>query len=51
MKIDVEPFSRIQLVSPDSIIIKVHPDGTAPLRKKDPKPSVSPAATGAGKFP
>jgi transposase len=41
---------RIEAVSLDSTIIKVHPDGTGALKKTDPKPSANPAAGGAPKF-
>ena len=41
---------KIEAVSLDSTIIKVHPDGTGALKKTDPKPSVNPAAVGAPKF-
>src|SRR3981081_460767 len=32
---------RIEAVSLDSTIVKVHPDGTGALKKTDPKPSAS----------
>ena len=41
---------KIEAVSLDSTIIKVHPDGTGALKKTDPKRSASPAAAGAPKF-
>jgi len=41
---------KIEAVSLDSTIIKVHPDGTGALKKTDPKPSANPAAAGAPKF-
>ena len=41
---------KIEAVSLDSTIVKVHPDGTGALRKTAPKPSASPAAVGAPKF-
>jgi len=41
---------KIEAVSLDSMIIKVHPDGTGALKKTDPKPSASRAAVGAPKF-
>ena len=41
---------RIEAVSLDSTIIKVHPDGTGALKKTDLKPSASPAGAGAPKF-
>jgi transposase len=41
---------KIEAVSLDSTIIKVHPDGTGALKKTDPKPSASPAVVGAPKF-
>jgi len=41
---------KIEAVSLDSTIIKVHPDGTGALKKTDPKPSANPVAVGAPKF-
>lgn len=41
---------KIEAVSLDSTIVKVHPDGTGALKKTDLKPSASPAAGGAPKF-
>ncbi|OUE42600.1 IS5 family transposase [Burkholderia territorii] len=41
---------RIEAVSPDSTIVKVHPDGTGALKKMDPKPSASPAEDGQPRF-
>lgn len=41
---------RIEAVSLDSTIVKVHPDGTGALKKTDLKPSESPEAVGAPKF-
>src|ERR1700690_1864700 len=41
---------KIEAVSLDSTIIKVHPDGTGALKKTAPKPSANPAAVGAQKF-
>ena len=41
---------RIEAVSLDSTIVKVHPDGTGALKKTDLKPSVSLEAAGAPKF-
>ena len=41
---------KIEAVSLDSTIIKVHPDGTGALKKTDHKPSANPAAVGAPKF-
>jgi transposase len=41
---------KIEAVSLDSTIIKVHPDGTGALKKTDPRRSASPAAAGAPKF-
>jgi hypothetical protein len=41
---------RIEAVSLDSTIVKVHPDGTGALKKTDRKPSASPAADGPPKF-
>ncbi len=41
---------RIEAVSLDSTIIKVHPDGTGALKKTARKPSASPAAAGPPRF-
>jgi transposase len=41
---------RIEAVSLDSTIVKVHPDGTGALKKTDPKPSASRAADGPPRF-
>jgi transposase len=41
---------RIEAVSLDSTIIKVHPDGTGALKKTAPSPSASPAGDGPPKF-
>ena len=41
---------KIEAVSLDSTIVKVHPDGTGALKKTDRKPSASRAAAGAPKF-
>ena len=41
---------KIEAVSLDSTIVKVHPDGTGALKKTDLKRSASPAAAGAQKF-
>jgi transposase len=41
---------KIEAVSLDSTIIKVHPDGTGALKKTDLKPSANPAGAGAPKF-
>lgn len=41
---------KIEAVSLDSTIVKVHPDGTGALKKTDRKPSASAAADGAPKF-
>src|SRR5271163_3597114 len=41
---------RIEAVSLDSTIVKVHPDGTGALKKTDPRRSASLAAAGAQKF-
>src|SRR6202167_3589048 len=41
---------KIEAVSLDSTIVKVHPDGTGALKKTDPKRSASLAAAGAPKF-
>jgi transposase len=41
---------KIEAVSLDSTIIKVHPDGTGALKTTDRKPSANPAAAGLPKF-
>ena len=41
---------RVEAVSLDSTIIKVHPDGTGALKKTARKPSGAPAAAGPPKF-
>jgi transposase len=41
---------KIEAVSLDSTIIKVHPDGTGALKKTDLKPSASPGVAGRPKF-
>jgi transposase len=41
---------KIEAVSLDSTIIKVHPDGTGALKTTDRKPSPNPAAAGVPKF-
>jgi transposase len=41
---------RIEAVSLDSTIIKVHPDGTGALKKTARRPSAAPAAAGPPKF-
>ena len=41
---------RIEAVSLDSTIIKVHPDGTGALKKTARKPSASPEAVGTPRF-
>jgi transposase len=41
---------RIEAVSLDSTIVKVHPDGTGALKKTDRKPSENPVAGGPPKF-
>jgi transposase len=41
---------KIEAVSLDSTIIKVHPDGTGALKKTAHKPSANPAAAGVPKF-
>ena len=41
---------RIEAVSLDSTIIKVHPDGTGALKKTAPKPSASPEEDGPPRF-
>jgi transposase len=38
---------KIEAVSLDSTIVKVHPDGTGALKKTDRKPSANPAEDGA----
>ena len=37
---------RLEVVSLDSTIVKVHPDGTGALKKTAPKPSANPGAVG-----
>ena len=37
---------RLEVVSLDSTIVKVHPDGTGALKKTGPRPSASPGAAG-----
>ncbi len=51
-RLQAEQIIRIKLeaVSLDSTIIKVHPDGTGALKKADRKPSANPEADGAPKF-
>jgi transposase len=41
---------KIEAVSLDSTIVKVHPDGTGALKKTALKPSANPAAAGVQKF-
>ena len=41
---------RIEAVSLDSTIVKVHPDGTGALKKTVPKPLASPEADGQPRF-
>jgi len=41
---------RIEAVSLDSTMVKVHPDGTGALKKTAPKPSASPEADGQPRF-
>jgi len=41
---------KIEAVSLDSTIVKVHPDGTGALKKTDPKRSAKVAVDGAPKF-
>jgi transposase len=41
---------KIEAVSLDSTIVKVHPDGTGALKKTVPKPSESPEAAGPPRF-
>ena len=41
---------RIEAVSLDSTIVKVHPDGTGALKKTDPKPSASAEPDGLPRF-
>ena len=41
---------KIEAVSLDSTIVKVHPDGTGALKKTGHKPSANPAADGPPRF-
>jgi transposase len=41
---------KIEAVSLDSTIVKVHPDGTGALKKTDRRPSGNPGADGPPKF-
>ncbi len=41
---------KIEAVSLDSTIVKVHPDGTGALKKTVPRPSVNPAVDGPPRF-
>lgn len=51
-KLQLEQIVRIKIeaFSLDSTIVKVHPDGTGPLKKAGPKPSASRAANGPLRF-
>ena len=41
---------KIEAVSLDSTIVKVHPDGTGALKKTAPKPSANPEVAGPPRF-
>ena len=41
---------KLEVVSLDSTIVKVHPDGTGALKKRGPRPSGSPGADGRPRF-
>ena len=41
---------KIEAVSLDSTLVKVHPDGTGALKKTDRKPSANPAEDGQPRF-
>jgi transposase len=41
---------KIEAVSLDSTIVKVHPDGTGALKKTAPRPSAGPEAAGQPRF-
>jgi len=41
---------RVEAVSLDSTVVKVHPDGTGALKKTDRRPSENPEADGPRKF-
>ena len=41
---------KLEAMSMDSTIVKVHPDGTGALKKKAPNPSADPAAAGPPRF-
>ena len=41
---------KLEAVSLDSTIVKVHPDGTGALKKTVPRPSANPAAGGPPRF-
>ena len=41
---------RLEAMSMDSTIVKVHPDGTGALKKTTPNPSADPAAAGPPRF-
>ena len=45
-----EQCVKLEAVSMDSTIVKVHPDGTGALKKTDPRPSASPVAVGPPRF-
>ena len=41
---------KLEAVSLDSTIVKIHPDGTGALKKTVPRPSANPAAGGPPRF-
>ena len=41
---------KVEVMSMDSTVVKVHPDGTGGLKKTAPKPSANPAAAGPPRF-
>lgn len=41
---------KVEAVSLDSTIVKVHPDGTGALKKRGPRPSAAPARAGPPSF-
>ena len=41
---------KIEAMSVDSTIVKVHPDGTGALKKKVPRPSANPVEDGPQRF-
>ena len=41
---------KLEAISLDSTIVKVHPDGTGALKKTDRRPSASPGADGPPRF-